>query len=467
MTGPLLIRSIPPVLIGLFGLALLYLVILAHTGPDLQLRQPVAADQPSSKPGQQGEGPTYGQLTRSTGRPSQVKASWPQFRGPDRDGIYSDPSVRLATTWPEGGPKVLWSIDVGEGYAGAAVSNGCVYILDYDQAKKADALRCLSLDDGQEVWRYSYPSKVKRNHGMSRTIPAVKDRFVVGLGPKCHVVCCDAADGTFLWGMDLVKDFGATVPQWYAGQCPLIHRDRLILGVGGKDLMMAVALHDGSIIWRTPNPQGWAMTHSSIAFMDLGGLQMYIWCTSGGIVGVDANDGQVLWSYPDWRITIANVPSPLVIGDGRLFVCGDYNSGAMMLRLTRGQGGVLVEPLYRLRPEVFGSPQHTPILYDGHIFGVRPDGQLVCLDLDGKVAWTSGPSYRFGRGPYAIGNGLIYVLDDEGTLTLAQASPDAFSPLSRARVLGGHESWAPMAFAAGRLIIRDLTRMVCLDIRQQ
>jgi outer membrane protein assembly factor BamB len=113
---------------------------------------------------------------------------------------------------------------------------------------------------------------------------------------------------------------------------------------------------------------------------------------------------------------------------------------------------------------VFGSPQHTPIFYQGHLFGVRPDEQLVCLDLDGNVVWASGSTHKFGLGPYTIINGLMYVMDDHGLLTLVEASTTGYVQLAQADVLEGIDSWGPMAVASNRLILRDLTKMVCLDI---
>ena len=116
---------------------------------------------------------------------------------------------------------------------------------------------------------------------------------------------------------------------------------------------------------------------------------------------------------------------------------------------------------------MFGSPQHTPILYQEHIYGVRPDEQLTCLDLDGNVVWTSGSTHKFGLGPYTIINGLIYVMDDHGLLTLAEATPSEYVQLAEADVLQGIDAWGPMAVAENRLILRDLTRMICLDIGTQ
>jgi outer membrane protein assembly factor BamB len=108
--------------------------------------------------------------------------------------------------------------------------------------------------------------------------------------------------------------------------------------------------------------------------------------------------------------------------------------------------------------------QHTPVYYDGRIYGVGMDKQLVCLDLQGKVLWTSTSGNTFGSGPYLIAGGLLYVLNDSGVLTLAEASSSGYVPLARAKVLDGLESWGPLAIASGRLIVRDLTRMVCLEV---
>jgi outer membrane protein assembly factor BamB len=136
----------------------------------------------------------------------------------------------------------------------------------------------------------------------------------------------------------------------------------------------------------------------------------------------------------------------------------------MMLSINKVGEKYMPEALFRLESEVFGSDQQTPIYFNGYIYGVRPDEQLVCLAPDGRIQWTSSSAHKFGLGPYTIINGLIYVMNDEGYLTVARATPDAYRPLTAAQVLQGHESWGPMAFASGRLIVRDLTRMVCLDI---
>ena len=460
---PNIIKLIPGIVI-VVGIVSLWLWFSSGPKRVMEMRIPGADNVIGEETASAVEGDVFsGKLVMSDGVPADLPGDWPWFRGRKLDAINHE-NVRLAREWAEGDPKLLWGIDLGEGYAGTAVLNGRVYLLDYDAENQADALRCLSLADGKEIWRYSYPVKIKRNHGMSRTVPAVTEKYAVTMGPLCHVLCVDSVSGEFLWAFDLVKEFKTVVPEWYAGQCPLIEKDRVILAPGGDALMMAVDCATGDIIWKTPNPNGWDMTHSSIIPMEFGGQSMYIYCASGGVVGVSAEDGSILWETTEWKISIATVPTPLIIGDGRIFLSGGYNSGSMMLNLKEENGKLIPETLFRLTPKVFGSAQQTPILFNGYIYGVRPDGRLVCIDLDGNPVWDSGPAHRFGLGPYMIADGLIYVMDDSGLLTLAEAKSDGYNQLAQAQVLTGHDSWGPMAMAGGRLILRDLTRMVCLDV---
>ncbi len=412
-----------------------------------------------------------GYFARGEGKPSKLSGKWTGFRGTNRDGIAAE-SVPLARKWPAGGPRQLWSVKLGRGYAAPAVMNGRVYLLDYDEKRQADTMRCLSLDDGREIWRRWYSVRIRENHGMSRTVPAVTEKHVVSLGPKCHVMCVDAVSGEFHWGVDLVNRYGTKIPGWYAGQCPLIDAGMVILAPGGKALMVALKIDTGEVVWETPNPSNWQMTHSSIVPMDLDGRRTYVYSSSGGVVGVDGKTGRVLWRWDRWRIH-TNCPSPVVIPGNRIFLSGGYGAGSMMIRIRKTGGSFVAEELFRLKPRQFASEQQTPIFYKGHLYGIPPNGsgaisrQLVCLDLDGKLLWSSGKTARIGprgAGPYLIADGLIFAMGDNGTLTMAEATSEAFRPLDKAKVLDGHEAWGPMAIVDGRLLVRDFERMVCLDL---
>jgi outer membrane protein assembly factor BamB len=458
-----LIRWVPALCGVLLALALFFW--LRH-GPGLRLALRVpGTDQP---PGVDSAAMTNavlaGKLVRGDGRAAELPGTWPGLRGPGRTGI-AEAGATLARSWDATGPKELWGVDVGEGYAGTAVLKGRVYLMDYDREHKQDALRCLSLGDGKEIWRYAYPVPVKRNHGMSRTVPAVTEKIVVAMGPKCHVACLDAVSGELKWGVDLVHDHGATVPPWYTGQCPLIDNGIVVLAPAGKDaLLVALEGESGKLLWQTPNPKGWKMTHSSVMPMDLAGRRTYVYCASLGVVGVDAKDGRLLWETTDWKISIATVPSPVPLADGRVFFTGGYNAGSLMLELAEQGGKVIPRSLFKLEPGVFGATQHTPVLADDYLYGVRADGRFVCLDLNGKVAWATEPSQQFGLGSFLLANGLIYALNDVGRLTLFEATPGGYRQLAQAQVLKGRESWGPMCLVGGRLLARDLTRLVCLDV---
>jgi len=448
-----LAATLIPSAVAVVGLCLL--AAWANTGPSVRLERRLAGldGAPRATPGKATARPLPGKPAYFDGRPSQITAEWPWFRGPDGDAIGKEP-VRLAHRWPAGGPKPLWMIALGEGYAAAAVRSGCVYVLDH--LGDADVLRCFSLDDGREIWRNSYPVVVAFSHGMSRTIPAVADDCVFSLGPLCHVACWEAATGKARWLIDLVAEHGATVPPWYAGQC--------------KALVMAVDGRSGKVIWESPNPRHWTMTHVSIVPLEFAGRRMYVYCGKGGVAGVDAASGELLWDTTDWQVGVATCPSPVVVGEGKIFLCGGYNSGALMLQLRQEGGRITPHTLFRLSAKQFGSEQQTPVCWQGHLYGVRQrDRQLVCLDLEGRELWNSGAD-KFGQqggAPYMIADGLLFAMTDEGLLRLVDANPDRYQRLDQAQVFPqGSDSWGPLALVAGRLIARDFTRMVCLDVAQ-
>jgi len=463
-SGPVaLIAALPAAAVIM---ALLALAIWLNQGTSVHLsrRIPGTDAAPANEFGAAANPVLVGKVIRGDGQPANLPGTWLGFRGGAWSGVGTGTST-FANTWDTAGPKQFWSVDLGEGYAGAAVQGGRVYVMDYDQAKKQDALRCLSLADGKEIWRFAYPNTVKRNHGMSRTVPALTERFVVTMGPKCHVACVDANTGELRWSHDLVREFGTTVPPWYAGQNPLIDGDKVILAPAGTNaLFAAVSIETGEAVWKTPNPKGWQMTHSSVVPMQFAGKRQYVYCANHGVAGASAEDGSLLWDTTDWKISIATIPSPVALDDGKIFLSGGYNAGSLMLQLKQDGNRIVPQVLFRLGPEVFGATQHTPIYHDQHLFGVRADGQFVCLDLSGKVIWASGPAHQFGLGPFLIANNLIFAMDDLGKLSLIEASAERFHLLAEAKVLHGRESWGPLALAGTRLLARDFTRMVCLDV---
>jgi outer membrane protein assembly factor BamB len=367
---------------------------------------------------------------------------------------------------------------LGEGHSGAAIWKGLVYILDYDEDSRADLLRCFSLTTGEELWRRGYNVAIKRNHGMSRTVPAVTEDHILTIGPRCHVMCLDRETGDFLWGIDVEKEYESEVPLWYTGQCPLIDGDIAVIATAGKMLMIGVDIVTGEIIWQTPNPNGWKMSHSSVFPFTFGGRKMYVYSAIGGLTGIAADGpdaGTVLWEVPQWNKSVI-APSPVCLPDGRIFITAGYGAGAMMVQLHENDGSYSAEIIYEYAPrEGLSSEQQTPLLWNGHFFGILPkDGgplrnQMVCVHPNNpqQVIWSSGSDKRFGLGPFLIADNKMYLWNDDGMLFILQPSLTGYIELDQAQIIpDGHDAWAPIAIADGYMVLRDSHTMVCVDMRK-
>ncbi len=408
---------------------------------------------------------------------TELSESWPRFRGVDFDNISKSP-VKLIDKFGSTGPKIVWSVEMGEGHSGAAIYKGLAYILDYDEEKRADILRCFSLTDGKEMWSRGYKLNVKRNHGMSRTIPAVTDDYILTMGPMCHVMCLDRKDGNMRWGIDIAKDYESEVPLWYTGQCPLIDNNTAIIATGGKALMIAVNCETGDKIWETPNPNGWKMSHSSVLPYTFGGRKMYVYSPIGALVGIAADGpdaGKILWEAPKWNHSVV-APSPVCMPDGKIFMTAGYGAGSMMLQLTEINGKFDIRILNEYPPkDGLASEQQTPLFWQGHLIGIMPkDGgsirnQLVCINPANpqKMVWTSGTENRFGLGPYFIADNKLFILNDDATLTIARPSTTKYIQVDQVKIFeDGHDAWAPFALANGYLLMRDSKKMVCIDLNR-
>ena len=390
--------------------------------------------------------------------------NWPQFRGPNRDAISRE--TGLLRTWPDGGPKVLWKVDVGPGYAGAAILNGRVYFNDYDTKTSEWLVRCLSLAKGDELWRYKEAKKIRASHLITRTVPAVDEKYVFSMDQKCTLHCLDIRSGQELWRKNLVEEYKTIIPSWNNGQCPLIEADRVVIAPGGDALVVAFDKAAGKPVWQTPNPDAAPLSHSSVMPAELGGVKQYLYCTVKGLAGVSAADGKLLWKFP-WKFNTTVAPSPLVIGNDRVFMTSLYDAHSVMIRVKKEGDRFTAEQVFSLPPTEWNSEVHTPVLYKDHMFAVgkKERGLFTCLDLNGKAVWTSAGKTFFGLGSFLLADGMFFVLEgDTGMLRLIEASTTEYKELDKAQVLNGHDVWGPMALSDGKLVLRDTTQMVCIEV---
>ena len=400
-------------------------------------------------------------------------ADWPQFRGPNRDNISTE--TGLLKKWPAAGPKVLWETRVAQGYAGAAIRGGLVYVNDYEEENKRHVVRCLSLADGKQVWEWGYDVVIRPNHGITRTVPAVGEKLVFSLDPKCKFHALDAKTGTLVWQKDLVQEYKTRIPQWYAGQNPLLDGDRVLVATGGDALVVAFDQATGKEVWKSPNPDNDLMSHASLMPATIGGVKQYLYLTMNKVVGIAAENGNILWKSP-FTARMAASPSPVAVGGDKVFVTSGYEAGSVMYQVKKTASGFSAGPLFELKSTQFNSEVHTPILYKDHLFAVssKKRGQFTCLGLDGKIVWQSpvsstspAESRTFELGGFILADGMFILLEGEtGMLRLIEASTTGYKELSSAQILQGHDVWGPPALSNGKLIIRDMAKMVCVQVGQ-
>jgi len=365
-------------------------------------------------------------------------AEWPQFLGPSRDA--TSPEKGLMRSWPEGGPKVLWTVRTGPGYGGAAVRDGQVYMMDRERGR-TDILRVFDLATGKELWKFGYPAPGRISHPGSRSTPAVGERLVVIVGPKGHVHCLDRATHRVVWKKHLLEDYGTKGPTWAVTQSALIYKDMVILAPQSRRVgITALDLATGRVRWESP-PVG-PMDYASPMLRTVGGVEQVTIVNREGVSAVDAATGRLLWRY---------------------------RHPCRILVPPKGAGGFEVTELARI--EKVGSHIHPAFFHGGYLYALcntneRKDG-LVCFDLRCRIVWQTGRSPNLSKGGSILtADGLIYQMDGAtGELHIVEPSPKGFRSLDKVKLLGGREIWGPLALSDGYLIVRDQMQMKCLDIK--
>lgn len=218
------------------------------------------------------------------------------------------------------------------------------------------------------------------------------------------------------------------------------------------------------------------MSHSSVMIMTFEGVRQYVYAGLGGIIGVQADGearGKLLWKTSAFTPSVV-APSPVPLSDNRFFMTAGYGSGGAMFRVSKDATDTWkAELLFKRDKKVFACEQQTPIHLKSCLYSVLPnDGggdrqQLACMTLEGERLWTSGKDDLFGLGPFlATQEGLIFLLNDMGTLTLARISKEGYQRLARYELMGnkGRDAWGPLVLVNHRLFLRDSTRLFCLKV---
>jgi outer membrane protein assembly factor BamB len=394
-----------------------------------------------------------------------LAADWPQYGGPDRTNISAE--TGLPRTFPAGGPKLLWTTEVGAGYGGAAIQDSKVYILDRN-AGRSDVLRCLDLETGKDEWSYSYPAPGKVSHDGSRSVPSVDDKYVFTVGCFGQVCCVSKQTHKPVWSKNIMKDFGDGVklPMWGYSQSPLLYKDVVIIAPQTDQAgLVALEKATGKERWRS-EPVGTAHYVSPVV-RNIGGVDQAIIVNKDGASAVDAATGKKLWNFSGWtcKISIPNVTS---IGDGRVVITGGYTAGTVMIKVSQADGKWQATELWR--NDKINSQMNPALLYKDHLYINANSNEasegLMCVGLDGKILWQTGEKPNFERGHTLLVDGMLYIIEGKlGSLHLVELSPDGYKEVGKVGgLLGGKEIWGPLSVCGTKLIIRDQSKMLCLDL---
>ncbi|MCW3805513.1 PQQ-binding-like beta-propeller repeat protein [Plebeiibacterium marinum] len=404
---------------------------------------------------------------------SQLTGQWTGFRGGNYNNIVKTNKDLQVSERPF---AEKWRVETGEGHAAPVIYKGKVYFLDYDEQLSSDALRCFSLESGKELWRRWYRVPIKRNHGFSRTIPVIRDNYIITIGPEGHVMCCDPQTGDLKWTLDMQKQYESDVPFWYTGQCPMMDEDVLVLAPAGKEVLMTgIDCFTGEVIWETPNTPGFKMSHSSVMPMTLNGQKTYVYTGVGGICGVSANSkskGLLLWHTNEWQPSVV-APSPVQVSNNQFFMVAGYGTGGALVQVNKSGNQWNAKVIDQYKPNSgISCEQQTPVYYKDMLISVMPKdggrlrGKLVCYsksDLHTPL-WSSAAEERFGLGPYMVINNYLFAFKDDGELYVYEVINKGMKLIKQQRIMDGVDAWGPMAYADGMLIVRDAHHVVCLNI---
>jgi outer membrane protein assembly factor BamB len=392
-------------------------------------------------------------LAPTAGADPSKGADWPQFRGPQQNGVSAEKG--LLRSWPESGPKVLWKKPIGSGFSTVTVADGALYTMAVEgESETAYRLR---ESDGEVVWRVPLGPVFPEMFGNGpRSTPMVEGDVVYVLSATGRLHALKTKDGARLWELDLVKELGSTTPNRGFSQSPLVDGDLLILEAGGKEGKAVVGLDKktGKILWSGLDGKPGYVTPLAVT---IEGIRQYVFVRTieGDIVSF-LPDGKIYWKY-SWKP--GAIASPLFLPPNRIFASASEDVGAVLLEVAKGPNGGTVREVWnnRLMKNHFSSP----VLYDGHIYGFD-NASLKCIVAEtGEQKWVQR---GYGKGSLIAADGLLYILSDQGQLILAEATPAGFKEKGRIGVLQG-KTWIAPVLSRGRLYLRDDDEMVVLDVR--
>ncbi len=424
---------------------------------------------------------------------------WPQWLGPERDSVWRETGI--VTSFPSGGPPVVWRTPIGSGYSGPAVAQGRVYVLDHHFAKPSDKpsdpfarssipgteeILCLKEADGTVLWRHTYdcPYTVSYPAG-PRTTPLVSGGKVFSLGAEGNLNCLDAATGSPVWSRDFKADYNLKTPMWGFAGNPLLDGNKLICLAGGSNsTVVALNKDTGQEVWRALSAK--EPGYCSPVIFEAGGVRQLIVWDPESLDSLNPETGQVYWSLKSTQPIRAGmtIPTPRKSGDLLFLTC--FYNGSWMLRLDAAKPAAATvwqsERVSEKNTDGLHCTLSTPFLQDGYIYGVGSYGQLRCLKAEtGERIWETfnattpdGKEMRWANAFIVKNQDRFFLFDEKGDLIIARLTPKGYEEISRAHIIepdntdaGRQVVWSHPAFADRRIFARNDHEIICVDLAKK
>ena len=400
--------------------------------------------------------------------------AWRRWGGPNGNFVVDTPA--LADSWPETGPPVIWSRPLGAGHSTIILGDGrlfTMYRVAYGEGGEApwdlnETVIAMDAVTGETIWEHSYPSMVQdfgQGAGPHATPLLVGDRLFTS-GTNKELNAFDAATGEILWSHNLIEDFAAPpllirsmIKPGY-GCSPFAYEETIICQVGGPgQAVMAFRQSDGAVVWKSGD---FLVSHASAGIIDVDGQEQLVVFAGQAVHGLDPHTGEILWAHAHDAGNDFNFQIPLWGDDNILFLSSGYIAGSRAIKLTRSGGITDVEELWydaRLRFTFLNPIRIGDVVYGTS--GQSATGILTATQVaTGETAWRER---GFSRANMVHADGKVFILEEDGDLTLATVSPSRMTPLARAHVFDTR-TWTAPTIVGTTLYARDRQKIVALDV---
>ncbi len=385
---------------------------------------------------------------------SAVAGDWPTWRGPKGDGITPE---RFPDALPVDGLKRAWKSQVGVGFTAVSVSGGRLFTMGNRDKSDTATLFCLDAATGKAVWTREWESPLAATmyEGGPNATPVLEGDSLYVVVKPARVLRLKATTGETVWDVNLVESHKTDLSPWGIAGAPRLTSEGVVLNYGSNGTLLD--RETGKVRWTTG---GKGSSFNVPATGQIGGEPGLLVLATNAVVGVRLKDGGEEFRHPFGEGYFCHASDPIV-RENEVFV-SSADHGGQLLKFGKGQ----VELVWKTRE--FGNFMSTPVVRDGHLYGINAcgvkaaDTALACVEWKtGKVLWTEK---GFGWGSLvASEDGKLFLLSDKGELTLASVSPSGFKLLGRFQAIGG-KCWTPPVIANGRIYLRNAAgELVCYE----